>query len=179
MFLEDFNSINNPINLRDRLEFKVKDSVGLFASGIIINMKYEKNLSFWENAKKYYKKLLKKRKSDDAFKIFRIISRAVPLKYIEEFGPIFLELQSKGKPFAITNLGSLDKLNLISKSNDLEIEYIFGGVSSSFNAIILTLFTIQKQMHFHLHYYAPPYKEEEISKYLKNAINKLKHALDS
>jgi len=173
LFIEDFPSINNPVNLRDKLAYSVNDSVGLFAGGLVISKEYKEKYSFWENARNYYRKLVEGLNSEEVFKIFKIISRAVPLKDLEEFGSIFIEVASNDKPFAVTNLGSLDKLNLITTPSDLEVEDVFGGVSSSFNAIILTIYTIKKKMHFHLHYYNPPYSPEKMKNYANNAKHRL------
>lgn len=178
IFLEDFPSINNPVNLREKLPYPVKDSVGVFAGGLVISKKYNENVSFWKNAREYNKELKERLNSQEIFKIFKIISRAVSIEDIEEFGPAFIEVASDDKPFAVTNLGSLDRLNLITTSNDIFVEHLFGGVSSSFNAIILTVFTIQGRMHFHLHYYSPPYSKLKMEEYIVNAREKLKKVLD-
>lgn len=179
LFLEDFPSINNPVNLRNKLDSPLKDAVGCFAGGVVFSKEYNNNQTFWENAKQYNKKLRKKLNSTEVFKIFKLISRAVPLEDIKEFGPIFIEVESNQKPFAVTNLGSLDKLNLITTSEGINIEHIFGGVSSSFNAIILTVFTIQEKMFFHLHYYSPPYLPENMRTYVENAKRKINDILET
>lgn len=178
LFLEDFPSINNPVNLRNRLSYSVKDTVGCFAGGLVFSHQYDQKKTFWENAKEYNKKLRKKLNSEEVFRIFKIISRAVPLEDIKKFGPIFVEIESNQKPFAVTNLGSLDKLNLITTAEGLRIEHIFGGVSSSFNAVILTVFTIQSRMYFHLHYYSPPYLPKRMKDYVANAKSKINKILE-
>jgi len=57
------------------------------------------------------------------------------------------------------------------------LENLYGGVAATSNTLIIAVFTIEKKIHFHLQYYNPPYKEEEIEKYVKNAINQLDNAL--
>lgn len=176
LFVEDFPHINNPVNLRNRLDMKIKDSVGMFAGGIILNAKYRQNRSLWENAKQYQKKLKKTQKSDKVFSIFKIITRNIPLEDVEKFLPLFIEIAGKSNPLIITNLGSLDKLNLLTSSTNLEAKQIYGGVSTNFNAVILTIYTIQNKMHFNFHYYEPTHTREEIAQYASNALEKLDKA---
>ena len=180
LFLSDFPIINNPVNLRKRLAYNVGQSVGCFAGGLVIKKKYNKRQDFWKNARKYRKRLTKGLRDKNLFKIFKMISRAVPLKSLQESGSIYLELVSKSQPFGVTNLGSLDKFNILLRSNKFTVEHIYGGVSSGvLNALILAIFTIENRIHFHFHYYKPPHTREEIEKYVSNAMKKLDKALES
>ncbi|TFG15079.1 MAG: hypothetical protein EU531_08675 [Promethearchaeota archaeon] len=179
MFLEDFPIINNPINLRDRLDYPVGQSVGLYASGLNIKKPYNPKISFWKNAEQYYHKLRKNLSSDKVFGIFKIISRVVPIESLIKFRPIFLELASRNNPFTITNLGALDRLNLLISSENLFVDHLYGGVSMSFEALVITVFTIKNKMHFHFHYFSPPHTEKEIKNYVENAIEKLNIALEN
>jgi len=178
LFLPDFPIINNPVNLRRRLAYKVGQSVGCFAGGLVIKKKYKKRQNFWKNAKNYHKKLTKGLRDKNVFKIFKMISRAVPLKSFKESASLYLELVSKGQPFGITNLGSLDKFNILLRSNKFTVEHIYGGVSPGIlNAIVVAIFTIEKRIHFHFHYYKPPHTEEEVENYVSNAMKQLDSAL--
>ncbi|MFX0139532.1 MAG: condensation domain-containing protein [Candidatus Hodarchaeota archaeon] len=180
LFLSDFPVINNPVNLRKRLAYNVGQSVGCFAGGLVIKKKYKKRQDFWENARNYHKKLTKGLKDENLFKIFKMISRAVPLISLQESASIYLELVSKSQPFGVTNLGSLDRFNILLRSNEFTVEHIYGGVSSGvLNALILAIFTIKNRIHFHFHYYKPPHTGEEIEKYVSNAMKKLDNALKS
>ena len=99
---------------------------------------------------------------------------------MQDSASIYLELASKSQPFGVTNLGSLDKFNILLRSNEFTVEHIYGGVSSGvLNALILAIFTIENRIHFHFHYYKPPHTGEEIEKYVSNAMNKLDKALES
>jgi len=179
MFLEDFPIFNNPVNLRSRLNYPVGQSVGLYASGLNIKKPFNPKISFWKNAEQYYNKLRKNLSSDKVFGIFKIISRAVPIESLIKFRPIFLELASRNNPFTITNLGALDRLNLLISSENLFIDHLYGGVSMSFEALVITVFTIKNKMHFHFHYFSPPHTEKEIKNYVEKALKKLNIALEN
>jgi hypothetical protein len=178
LFLADFPIINNPVNVRGRLAYDVGEAVGLFASGILIKQKYDEKKSFWTSAKKYNRKLRKKLKGTEVFKIYRSFSRAVSLESIEKLGPLFLELASENKPFAVTNLGSLDKLGINTISEKHSIKELYGGVSGTMDAISVVAFTINEQLHMHFQYYDPSYTLEESKKYVENAKNMLDRALN-
>ena len=79
----------------------------------------------------------------------------------------------------ITNLGSLDILNVFFASKGYYLENLYGGVAATSNTLIVAVFTIERKIHFHIQYYNPPYPEEEIEKYVKNAIKQLDNALNN
>ncbi len=177
MFLSDFPIINNPVNLRNRLAYNVGRSIGCFAGGLVIKKKYKNKKSFWKNTQQYHKKLTIGLRDKSVFSIFKLFSRSVKRKSYEKFTPIFLELASRNQPFGVTNLGSLDRFNIILASKNFVIENLYGGVSGTFDALVVTIFTIEKKIHFHFHYYKPPHSKEEIANYVANAMNKLEKAL--
>jgi hypothetical protein len=179
MFLLDFPIINNPVNLRNRLAYKVRRSIGCYAGGLVIKMKYKNKKSFWKNAQNYHKKLKNGLRNKKLFSIFKLFSRSVKRSAYNKFTPIFLELASRSKPFGVTNLGSLDRFNIILASKNYIIKNLYGGVSGTFDALVVTIFTIEQRIHFHFHYFTPPHSKEEIEKYVSNAMNKLKEALKS
>ncbi|MFW9879705.1 MAG: condensation domain-containing protein [Candidatus Thorarchaeota archaeon] len=177
MFLSDFPIINNPVDLRKRLAYDVGRSIGCYAGGLVIKKKYNTRRSFWVNARNYHKKLKKGLRDKNTFSIFKKVSRSVKRAAFNEISPMFLELASKSKPFGITNLGSLDRFNIVLASKNYIIENLYGGVSGTFDALVLTIFTIEQKIHFHFHYFSPPHTKEEIEKYVSNALNKLEEAL--
>ena len=179
IFLQDFPIINNPVNLREKLAYKVGESVGLYAGGLVIKKKFKKRNSFWKNCQIYHKKLVKGLNSKKIFKIFKLISRAVPIQLFKELAPLYLELASKSKPFGITNLGSLDKFNLFFASKGFKIKNLYGGVSGSYDALVVAVFTIENKIHFHFHYYKPPHTEVEIDRYIDNANRQLDSILNN
>jgi NRPS condensation-like uncharacterized protein len=176
-FLPFFPTINNPVNVRDRLAYPVGNSVGLYASGAVIKQKYNLNKSFWENATKYHKKLRKKLKGNAVFTIYKTFLRVVPLESIEKFGPLFLELASNSQPFGVTNLGSLDKLKINSISSELDVVDLYGGVSSTIDALVAVIFTINSRIHFHFHYYEPTHTKDEVEQYIRGVRDILQETL--
>lgn len=177
IFLSDFSRINNPVNLRSRLAYSVGDSVGCFAGGMVIKSKFKIGKSFWKNAKNYHKKLIKNVQSDKVFSFCKIFSRAVPIKAFNEFMPIVHELVSNNPTLMVTNLGSLDKFNILFASKNFRVENIYEGVTGALDALILAIYTVENKINFCLHYYRPPYTEEEIEKYVSNAKSLLNKVL--
>ncbi|MFW9818257.1 MAG: condensation domain-containing protein [Candidatus Thorarchaeota archaeon] len=177
MFLSDFPIINNPVNLRDRLAYNVGRSIGCYAGGLVIKKKYKNKKSFWKNAQLYHKKLTKGLQDKSVFSIFKLFSRSVKRSSYEKFTPMFLELASRNQPFGVTNLGSLDRFNIVLASKNFIIENLYGGVSGTFDALVITIFTIEKKIHFHFHYYKPPHSKEEIVNFVSNAMQKLENAV--
>lgn len=179
LFLSDFPIINNPVNLRNRLAYDVGRSIGCYAGGLVINKKYNDKKTFWQNAQDYHKKLKKGLQDKSVFSIFKLFSRSVKRKAYEKFTPIFLELASRNQPFGVTNLGSLDRFNILLASKNFVIENFYGGVSGTFDALVITIFTIEKKIHFHFHYYKPPHTTDEIENYVSKAMNRLEEALNA
>lgn len=177
MFLSDFPIINNPVNLRNRLAYNVGRSIGCFAGGLVIKKKYKNKKSFWKNAQLYHKELTKGLQDKSVFSMFKLFSRSVKRSSYEKFTPMFLELASRNQPFGVTNLGSLDRFNIVLASKDFKIENLYGGVSGTFDALVVTIFTIEEKIHFHFHYYKPPHSKEEIANFVSNAMNKLEKAM--
>ena len=57
IFLPEFSTINNPVNLRNKLSYPIGEAFGLYASGAVVKMKYKENQDFWDNARRYQIKL--------------------------------------------------------------------------------------------------------------------------
>ncbi|MFX1493204.1 MAG: hypothetical protein ACFFBZ_02875, partial [Promethearchaeota archaeon] len=176
MFLPDFPLIYNPVNLRKKLAYPVGESVGMYAGRTEVKVKLKKKSSFWNNAREYYDKLVKGLNSDDVFKVFKLINRKVPFKVFNEL--MSLETEHTRRIW-ITNLGSLDKFNEFIASKGFTIKMLYGGVSPTYEAIFVPIFTIDKKIHFQLHCLTPPHTEEEIKKYINNSLGELSKALNN
>jgi NRPS condensation-like uncharacterized protein len=161
-FLPYISTINNPVNLRQRLNFPVGESYGLFASGTVFKLRYRKRKDFWSNARRYQRKLIWNLRDGKVFGIFKSINKSVPLSYMSKSRDIFVDIVSKQNPFAITNLGSLDRLNLMLDSGKFSIDSFYGAVSSTFDAITVLVFTLKKEMYFHIHYMESIHDFEEL-----------------
>ncbi|MFX1447672.1 MAG: condensation domain-containing protein [Promethearchaeota archaeon] len=175
MFLPDFPVIYNPVNLRKKLAYPVGESIGIYAGRIEIKLKYKKKSSFWNIAHEYHNKLVKELNSDNVFKTFKLITRAVPFEVFEEL--MSLETEHTNRIW-ITNLGSLDKFNEFIESKGFTIKMLYGGVSPTYEAIFVPVFTIDKKIHFQLHCLTPPHTEEEIENYINNSLRQLSRALN-
>jgi len=174
MFLPDFPAINNPVNLRKKLEYNVGESVGLYAGALVVKKKYKEKYSFWRNCQIYHKKLVKGLNSNKIFKIFKLITRAVPLELFKELMSLDIYLDNS---IWITNIGSLDKFNIYIASKGFNVKNMYGGVSVTYDAMFVVVFTLDNKIHFQLHCYKPPHTEVEIEKYINNAMKQLDNAL--
>ncbi|MFX1406707.1 MAG: condensation domain-containing protein [Promethearchaeota archaeon] len=176
MFLPDFPAIYNPVDLRKKLAYPVGESVGLYAGRIEVKAKYKTKSSFWNIAREYQEKLVKGLNSDEVFKVFKLITRAVPFELFAEL--MSLETEQSNRIW-ITNLGSLDKFNEFIASKGFTIKMLYGGVSPTYEAIFVPVFTIDKKIHFQLHCLTPPHTEEEIEKYINNSLKQLSKAINN
>ncbi|MFX1242764.1 MAG: hypothetical protein ACFFA7_16075, partial [Promethearchaeota archaeon] len=176
MFLPDFPAIYNPVDLRKKLAYPVGESVGVYAGRIEVKVKYKNKSSFWDIAREYQEKLVKGLHSDEVFKTFKLITRAVPFELFAEV--MSLETEHSNRIW-ITNLGSLDKFNEFIASKGFTIKMLYGGVSPTYEAIFVPVFTIDKKIHFQLHCLTPPHTEEEIEKYINNSIKQLSKAINN
>lgn len=178
IFLSFSPIINNPVNLRNRLSESVGEALGLFASGAVVKMKYDPNRSFWENASNYQRKLQKQLKDKKVFGIFKIFAKAVPIPALQQFGNLFVDLASNQLPFAITNLGDLDRLGIPSEAGEYRLESFFGGVSAgAIDAVTISIYTLRKELHFNVNYYAYMGDRWDFSKITSTAMELLRKSL--
>jgi hypothetical protein len=175
-FLTTFTAVNTPVNLRSQLALPVGEAFGLYAGAAVIGMKYDAKADFWDNARKFHGKLQKS--LQDPFYVFRLFSKRVPLKAMQEYFSLFADLISDQHPFAITNLGSLDKIGVRFQVEDLRVESFFGGVSEIIDASVLTVYTIDGAMHFHFHYMEHVMNASEAEKLVSKATNMLRSATE-
>jgi hypothetical protein len=176
MFLPDFPIIYTPVDLRKKLAYRVGESIGLYSGTIKIKYRYKENSSFWSNAQEYHKKLTKILNSDEVFKIFKQVTRAIPFTLFNELMSLATE---QSKSVYITNLGSLDKFNEMIASKGFTIKMQYGGVSPPYEAMVIPVFTIDKKIHFQLHCLTPPYTDEEIENYIRKSLKQLSEAINS
>lgn len=175
-FLTSFTAVNTPVNLRPQLALPVGEAFGLFAGAAVIKMKYDVSADFWINARKFNGKLRKSLR--DPFSVFRLFSKDVQLEAMQEYFTLFADLMSDQHPFAITNLGSLDKMGVRFQVGDLRVESFFGGVSEIIDASVLTVYTIDGAMHFHIHYMEHVMSAGEVEKLVGKAMGLLRSAME-
>ena len=174
-----FNSIiNNPVNLRNRLSEPVGEALGLFAGGAVVSMKYKSSLSYWENARNYNRKLQKQLRDRKLFRLYRLLTKKVPLPEIQQFGQRFIDLAAKQRPFAITNLGDLDRLGIPSNVGTYQLLTYIGGVSGgNIDAVSISIYTLRKELHFNINYYAYMTKDWDFQEIASVAMKKLTQAI--
>jgi hypothetical protein len=175
-FLTTFTAVNTPVNLRPQLALPVGEAIGLYAGAAVIRMKYDAKADFWDNARRFHGKLQKSLR--DTFSVFRLFSKRVPLKAMREYFSLLADLISDQHPFAITNLGSLDKMGIRFEVGDLRVESFFGSVSEIIDASVLTIYTIDGAMHFHFHYLEHVMNASEAEKLVNKAMNMLRSATE-
>ncbi|NHJ46341.1 MAG: hypothetical protein FK733_01005 [Asgard group archaeon] len=172
-YLPGVSTINNPVNLRQRLSFPVGESYGLFASGTVFRVKYKKRKDFWFNAQRYQRKLIWNLRDGKVFGIYKTINKSVPLSFLSKNRDVFVDIVSNQNPYAITNLGSLDKLGLVLDSDQFSVDSFYGAVSSTFDAVTILVFTLRKKMYFHLHYMESVHNLDELKLLSENVKRRL------
>lgn len=168
LFLPEFSTINNPVNLRNRLNYPIGEAFGLYASGAVVKMKYKENWDFWNNAKLYQGKLLRSLRDKNVYKIHKIVHTGVPIELLKDFAPIFLEIASNQEAFAITNLGSLDRTGIKLDSNNFSVESFYGALSFAIGAITVLVFTMRGKIYFNLHYLESRHGTLRMNKIVEN-----------
>jgi len=172
-FLPDISTINNPVNLRGLLNFPIGESCGLYATGTVFKLKYQKQKDFWRNARRYQRKLILNLCDRKVFGIYRTFNKSVPLSFMSKGRDVFVDIVSRQNPFAVTNLGSLDRLGLVIDSDKFSLESFYGAVSSTFDAITVLVFTIRKKMYFHMHYLASVHNADELKQLAKRVVKRI------
>ena len=143
----------------------------------IVTLRINPSHSFWSTARKYQHKLRIQLKPKKIFGLFRLFSKCVPIAQIQSLGPLFVELRSNQAAFGITNLGSLDKLGLDTQDSSFQIESLTAGVSGTFDAIVIMVFTLRQQLHSGLRYFASNFSEEEMQRMIAEAMNRFYRAI--
>ncbi len=104
--------------------------------------------------------------------------KVVPIPEIQRFGNLFVDLVANQQPFAITNLGDLDRLGIPSGEGHYQLESFLGGVSGGIlDAVNISIYTLKKELHFHLNYYAYMAQRLDFPKIAATAMDTLNHAL--
>ena len=172
-FLPDFSIINNPANLRERLNYPIGEAFGLYAGEAIVKMKYKDKYDFWENAKRYQKKLRLSLRDKNVYKIYKMVHTGVSIDDLKELTPLFLELAVHQEAFAITNLRSLDRLGIDLDSKKFSIESFYGAMSFALGAITVLVYTMRGKMYFNFHYLESRQNVQKMNFMVVNSKNKI------
>jgi NRPS condensation-like uncharacterized protein len=172
-FLPDISIINNPVNLRGRLNYPIGEAFGLYAGAAIVNMKYKDKYDFWENVKKYQKKLHLSLRDKSIYKIFKIVHTGVSIDLLKDLAPLFFEVVVPQEAFAITNLGSLDRLGIDLDSEKFSIESFYGAISFALGAITVLVYTMRGKMYFNFHYLESRHNAQRMNSVAVNSKNRI------
>ena len=177
-FLPDISIINNPVNLRGRLNYPIGEAFGLYASGAVVKMKYKEKNDFWTNAKKYQKKLRLSLRDKKVYRIHKMVHTRVPIKVLKDLAPLFLEIASHQEAFAITNLGSLDRIGIVFDSKKFSIESFYGAISFAIGAITVLVYTMRGKIYFNFHYLESRNDAQSMKNMAQNAKNRILNELN-
>jgi hypothetical protein len=147
-FLPGFDVIHTPVSLRPLLGRPVGESVGLFVGSADVRMHFRASRGFWNNARRFHRRL--RRAMRDPFRQFRLFSKVVPVEDMQQLGLLMVRMTGGQRLFSVTNLGQLDTGGLQLRARTLKIESFFGATTGLFDASVLTVYTIDGQMHLHL-----------------------------
>ncbi|NHJ85858.1 MAG: hypothetical protein FK734_10380 [Asgard group archaeon] len=172
-FLPDFGAINSPVNLRTRLNFPIGEAFGMYAAGGFVGMKYRKRKSFWVNAQKNQRKLLLSLRDRKVFGFQRIFNKSLPVLKINKLSSLMVDFTDQRKSIFMTNLGSLDRYGLISNPDKISLQSFYGAISHPFGGTIALIFTLQKEMYFHLHYLKSEYDLAKIKHLVENVTKRI------
>ncbi len=172
-FLPDISIINNPANLRERLNYPIGEAFGLYAGAAIVNMKYKDKYDFWENAKRYQKKLRSSLRDKNVYKMYKMVHTGVSIDVLKELAPLFFEMAVHQEAFAITNLGSLDRLGINLDSKKFSIESFYGAISFAMGAITVLVYTMRGKMYFNFHYLESRHNAQRMNSMVVNSKNRI------
>jgi len=105
------------------------------------------------------------------------MSKAVPIPDIQRFGTLFIDLATSKVPFEITNLGDMDRLGIPTSAGTYRLESFIGGVSGAIEGVSISIYTIMKELHFHINYRAYMVEEWDFPKIASTAMETLTQAL--
>lgn len=164
--------IFSPVNIRGKLKYDIGEAFGFYTGVAIYQKKYQKRLSFWKNARKLQRKLLKSLCDRRLFFINKIISKPVPIDFIRKVGSYFVDTLTKEETFSLDNLGLIDKyFKNIDLTKIPPIDTFYGGFTSILDTLVVLFYTLRGEMHFFYHYIKRKHTREEIEEYA-NKINK-------
>ncbi len=147
-FLGAFVAIHVPVNVRPLLARPVGEAVGLFVGAAEVRLRYRAALGFWGNARRFQRRL--GRALRNPFGVFQLFSKAVPAEAIRQLGALLVAVTAGQRPFAVTNLGELDRSGVQRQGPGLRIESFFGAVTGIVDSSVLTVYTLGGSMRLHL-----------------------------
>lgn len=176
-FLPVYGAVNTPVNLRGRLGIDVAESVGLYVGNAVVMRSYRCRREFWWNARAFHRRL--RRAMRDPFLMIRLCSPAVPRPLVHDVMTGLMALVGRRRPLAVTNLGVLDGAGLtLDTGSGPRVESFHAGMSGFASASVLTVYTIDSAIRFHLRG-QPDMTPERTTREAEHATALLLAALDA
>jgi hypothetical protein len=147
-FLGAFVAVHIPVNLRPLLARPVGEAVGLFVGAAEVRLRYREARGFWGNARRFQLRL--RRALRNPFGVLQLFSKAVPAEEIRQVGALLVAITAGQRPFAVTNLGDLDRSGVQLQGPDLRLESFTGAVTGIVDSSVLTVYTLGGSMRLHL-----------------------------
>ena len=182
-FLPAYSVVNTPVSLRGRLGIDVAESVGLYVGNAVVMRSYRGRREFWWNARAFHRRL--RRAMRDPFRMIRLCSPAVPRPLVHDVITGLMTLVGRRRPLAVTNLGVLDGTGLTlgtgtgtGTGGGPRVDSFHAGMSGFASASVLTVYTIDSTMRFHLRG-QPDLTPEQTTREAEHATALLLAALDA
>jgi len=171
-----FPAIHTPVSLRPYLARPVGESLGLYVGAAEVSMKYRDSRGFWPNARRFHRRL--HRALASPFGVFRLFSKVVPADDVRALGPLLVAIAGRGRPFAVTNLGDLDRSGIALEGRALQVESFFGAVSAIVDSSVITVATIAGKLRLHLLANESGPSDTTVQDDVDRAVQRLLGALD-
>jgi len=172
-------NITIPVGLRNRLALPIGEEFGLFASGLHIEMKYDPKRDFWDNARRFQKRLYIALEKGKMFSMYTIINKFIPLQSIQHFWEILLDISSKKREFVLSNLGSLDNLGINFVTGNYRVASLVVSSSATLvDAVVIIFFTLNGKLHFQSMYNERTTTAEEVTKMVDFGMNHLREVVN-
>jgi hypothetical protein len=147
-FLPYISIIDNPVNLRARLNYPIGEAFGLYAGGAVVKMKYNDKYDFWGNAKRYQKKLQLALRDKNVYSVHKMVHTGVSLAVLKDLAPMFLEVATHQEPF-------------------------YGAISFGIGAITVLVYTMRGKMYFNFHYLESRHNVQRMISIAENAKSRI------
>lgn len=177
-FLSEYPIIATTVNLRKRLRQKIGEAFGFYSSVVVFNKKYNKAQGFWNNARKFQRKLRRNLRDRKVYLIHRLLLKQASFKFLQKISRCYTEIATNKNPFSVNNLGSLeDFAQNIDKKDYIKIDSFFGGVTSILDTFIVLVYTFRNKMYFHYHYPTELYSLDNIISISEKAKERILNAI--
>jgi NRPS condensation-like uncharacterized protein len=182
------NRAGMAVSVRDKMRIKVGEAFGFYASSLTVMLKNNSNLSFWEMARCFQKRIEISLRKTNPFKM--LISNAIDpglidSLYFSKYGLIENKMSKKflkkmmwdklNYGFSLTNVG---RVNIPVSYGKLELDCVYGPiVYSDVNEKTVGVTTVGNKMTFVLTHKVENIDKETAGKIKNSVIQKLSEAI--